>query len=71
MSNLSEEEKVILLEETPEALTVYRKIPYALIRAELDLDSDAALQEFTDICKYYKVYNRGKDVLMVIIYQLD
>lgn len=61
MSNLSEEEKVILLEETPEALTVYRKIPYALIRAELDLDSDAALQEFTDICKYYKVYNRGKD----------
>lgn len=61
MSNLSEEEKVIILEETPEALTVYRKIPYALIRAELDLDSDAALQEFTDICKYYKVYNRGKD----------
>lgn len=61
MSNLSEEEKVLLLEETPEALTAYRKIPYALIRAELNLDSDAALQEFTDICKYYKVYNKGKD----------
>lgn len=61
MSKLSEEEKVTLLEETTEALTAYRKIPYALIRAELDLGTEDSLQEFTDICKYYKVYNKGKD----------
>lgn len=61
MNNLSEEGKVLLQEETTESLTAYRKVPYALIREELDLDSDDCLQEFTDICKYYKVYKKGKD----------
>lgn len=62
---MSEEEKVLMqeneLEEDSNAfLTVYRRIPYALIRSEIEVGFDEVQREISQICKYYKIYKRGK-----------
>ena len=51
------------MEESPEALVAYVKVPYAMIRQEVENVSDWNFlqQEYTDICKYYKIYKKGKD----------
>lgn len=47
--------------ENIEALTAYREIPYSLIREEAGNSFDMIQREFNDICKYYKIYKRGKE----------
>ena len=58
---LNEEEKVALADESKEYLSVYNRIPYALIREEVETGVQDVLNEFGDICKYYKIYKKGKN----------
>lgn len=58
---LNEEEKVALVDESKEYLSVYNRIPYALIRGEIETGAQDVLDEFGDICKYYKIYKKGKN----------
>lgn len=39
---------------------MYNRIPYALIRKESGEDATEVFEEIREICKYYKVYKRGK-----------
>lgn len=57
---ISEEQRQIEMENNNvDVLTAFNKIPYALINQEAENGSDV-LAEFTEICKYYKVYKQGK-----------
>lgn len=59
---LSEEAKVLELENSPDVLTAFNKIPYSLINAEIGVEvSRDTLWELTEICKYYKAYKKGVD----------
>jgi len=60
-NQLNEEEKVALADESTECLRVYNRIPYALIRAEVDTGVQDVLDEINEICKYYKIYKKGKN----------
>ena len=60
-NQLNEEEKVALADESTEFLRVYNRIPYALIRAEVDTGVQDVLDEINEICKYYKIYKKGKN----------
>ncbi len=60
MGTLNEEEKVALAEESNEFLRVYNRIPYALIRGEIDTGVQDVIDEIDEICKYYKIYKKGK-----------
>ena len=60
-NQLNEEEKVALVDESTEFLRVYNRIPYALIRAEVDTGVQDVLDEINEICKYYKIYKKGKN----------
>lgn len=56
------EEQKVANEETSKAyLSVYNRIPYALIRSEVDYDSTDVLDEIREICMYYKIYKKGKE----------
>ena len=55
----SEEAKVYAAENSTEVLTAFNRIPYALINAEITGAAKDTLDEFTEICKYYKVYKKG------------
>lgn len=55
----SEEAKVIEAENSTEVLTAFNRIPYALISKEVSGATKETLDEFTEICKYYKVYKKG------------
>lgn len=55
----SEEAKVIQTENSIEVLTAFNRIPYSLINAEITGAAKDALDELTQICKYYKVYKKG------------
>lgn len=57
----SEEQKVIDAESSEAFISAYRRIPYALIREELGDDATETFEEFKEICKYYKIYKKGKD----------
>lgn len=57
----SEEAKVIAAEQSTEVLTAFNRIPYALINQEIEGSAKDTLDELTEICKYYKVYKKGKD----------
>lgn len=61
MGQLNEEEKVALVDESTEFLRVYNRIPYALIRAEVETGVQDVLDEIDEICKYYKIYKKGKN----------
>ena len=57
---LTEAEKVANEENrSNEVLTVYNKIPYALINEEFDGCSSDLLTELAEIYKYYKAYSKG------------
>lgn len=56
---MSEEKKVIEAERDTEVITAYNRIPYALICAESDGNTKTTLDEFTNICKFYKAYRKG------------
>lgn len=55
----SEEAKVISAENNVEVLTAFNRIPYGLINAEVSGATKETLDEFTEICKYYKTYKQG------------
>lgn len=58
--NLNDEEKVLLEDEGIDAVKVYSRIPYALINSELTVGAQNVIQEFGEICRYYKIYKKGK-----------
>lgn len=58
---LTEEEKVQLLDESPDILTVYNNVPYNLIREEAKEGAQDIIDEIAQICKYYKIYKKGKN----------
>lgn len=60
--NQKEEAAKVLttIEDTDAYLSAYRKIPYSLIRQELDVDATDVTEELNQICKYYGVYKKGK-----------
>ena len=49
------------MEESPDALRAYLKIPYHMIRTEVESGTEYIEQEFGEICRYYKIYKKGKD----------
>ena len=60
-TKLSEEEKMYLIDESEDFVRSYNKVPYQLIREELDVEDPTDYnQEIGEICKYYKIYKRGK-----------
>ena len=50
-----------MAEESPDTLKAWLKIPYHIIKTEVEEGSDFVEQEFGEICKYYKIYKKGKD----------
>ena len=58
---LTEEEKIQLLDESPDILTVYNNVPYNLIREEAKEGAQDIIDEIAQICKYYKIYKKGKN----------
>lgn len=57
---INEEEKVYETERMTNAyISVYNRIPYALIREETD-DVSFVNEELGEICSYYKIYKVGK-----------
>lgn len=58
-----EQKEFELMTENPEAIMVYREIPYSLIREEDEKGYKMIEREFNDICMYYKIYKRGKEFI--------
>lgn len=56
---MSDELKVMRQDDSIEVIAAYNRIPYALINAEIEGSAQDTLAEFTEICKYYKVYDKG------------
>ena len=56
---MSEEAKVIEMENSTVAISAFNRIPYGLINEEVAGYSNDVLSELTKICKYYKVYKEG------------
>lgn len=56
---LTEAQKVIDEENSTEILTAYNKVPYALINEESDTSSQDVFAELAEICKCYKIYEKG------------
>lgn len=57
---LTEAQKAMKEENSTEVLTAYNKIPYALINEEMGGYSKDTLDELSEICRYYKIYDQGK-----------
>lgn len=59
----SEEDKVIKAEgrSNVEVITAFNRIPYALISQEIEGYAKDVLDELTEICTFYKVYDKGED----------
>lgn len=56
----SEEAKVIKMENASiDVLTAFNKIPYSLINSEIEGSTKDLLDELTEICGFYKVYDEG------------
>lgn len=58
---MNEEQKALNVEASEAYLSVYNRIPYALMREELGDDATEVFDEIKEICKYYKIYKIGKD----------
>lgn len=58
---MNEEQKTLNEEGSKAYLSVYNRIPYALIREESGEDATEVFEEIREICMYYKIYKRGKD----------
>lgn len=58
---MNEETKMIKQQNSFEVLTAFNKIPYALINEEIEGEGLAKdfLDELTQICEYYKIYEKG------------
>lgn len=57
----NEEQKTLSEESSKAYLSVYERIPYALIREESGENATEVMEEITEICMYYKIYKKGKD----------
>lgn len=57
----NEEQKTLSEESSKAFLSVYNRIPYALIREESGEDTTDVLEEIKEICMYYKIYKKGKE----------
>lgn len=57
----NEEQKVLDEESSRTYLSVYNRIPYALITEEAGDEATEIREEIAEICKYYKIYKRGKN----------
>lgn len=55
----SEEAKVIEAENGAELLTAFNRIPYGLINMEVSGATKEILDEFTEICRFYRTYKKG------------
>lgn len=67
MAKLNEEQKVAVAaasEEDIEYIRVYNKIPYSLIREEAETGAQDLLDEISEICRYYKIYKKGKSFIV-------
>lgn len=60
-NGLNEEQKTLSEEGSKAFLSVYNRIPYTLIREESGEDATEVLEELREICKYYKIYKKGKE----------
>ena len=58
---MSDELKMIERSKNVDVIAAYNRIPYALINAEVSGYTHDTLQEFTDICRYYKIYDEGSN----------
>lgn len=62
MGKLNEEEKVAAgVDEYADFITAYNKIPYNLIREEVETGAQDVIDEINEIFKYYKIYKKGKN----------
>lgn len=57
----SEEAKQQELRMQDDVLVAFNKIPYALLSSEVDGRTEDIIKELTEICKFYKAYNQGRD----------
>lgn len=57
----NEEQKTLNEESSKAYLSVYNRIPYALIREEAGEDATDVFEEIREICMYYKIYKKGKE----------
>lgn len=57
----NEEQKTLNEEGSKAYLSVYNRIPYALIREESGDDATEVFDEIREICMYYKIYKKGKE----------
>ena len=56
----NEEAKMMLENENnSEVLTAFSRIPYSLINAEVKGSTKEILDEFTEICRFYKIFKKG------------
>lgn len=58
---MNEEQKTLNEEGSKAYLSVYNRIPYALIREESGDDATEVFDEIREICMYYKIYKKGKE----------
>ena len=54
----NEEQKTFYEKSSKAFLTVYNRIPYALIREESGEDATEIFDEIREICEYYKIYKK-------------
>lgn len=57
----SEEEIMAEQNRSTDVLTAYNKIPYGLINAEVEGQTQDLLSELLEICNFYRIYNKGAD----------
>lgn len=51
----------VSLMDSDDYLTVFNRIPYALLNVEMGERAGDLRKELTNVCKFYKVYKRGKE----------
>lgn len=61
MENISEEQVQVSLMDSDDYLTVFNRIPYALLNVEMGERAGDLRKELTDVCRFYKVYKKGKN----------
>lgn len=61
MDNMNEEQVQVSLLDGDDYLTVFNRIPYALLNFEMGERAGDLRKELTNVCRFYKVYKRGKE----------
>lgn len=61
MENMNEEQMQVSLLDSDDYLTVFNRIPYALLNSEMGERAGDLRKELTSICRFYKVYRKGKN----------